>query len=46
MKLNEMLDGFDLDIGLRDVSCDPEVAPVRRAKVPDAAEIDSAPVAP
>ena len=31
MKLNEMLDRFDLDIGLRDVSCDPEVAPVRRA---------------
>ena len=31
MKMNEMLDGFDLDIGLRDVSCDPETPPVRRA---------------
>jgi hypothetical protein len=31
MKLNNVLEGFDLDIGLRDVSCDPDVAPVRRA---------------
>ncbi len=31
MTMNAMLDAFDLDIGLRDASCDPEVLPVRRA---------------
>ena len=30
MNMNEVLDTFDLDIALRDVSCDPEVFPVRR----------------
>ena len=31
MNRNAVLDEFDLDIGLRDVSCDGEVLPVRRA---------------
>jgi hypothetical protein len=31
MNMHELLDRFDLDIALRDVSCDPEVMPVRRA---------------
>ncbi len=31
MKLNDVLGGFDLDIVLRDVSCDAGVPPVRRA---------------
>lgn len=31
MNMNAVLDAFDLDIALRDVSCDPEILPVRRA---------------
>lgn len=31
MAINSVLEEFDLDIGLRDMSCDPEVLPVRRA---------------
>ena len=31
MKLDDVLGGFDLDIVLRDVSCDAGVPPVRRA---------------
>lgn len=31
MAMNAMLDIFDLDIGLRDASCNPAVSPARRA---------------